>query len=95
MKIALTAVALIASSLTMAAPVAADTPGCASHGEIDNLYRGLSTSQVAGRLDTNGWYIGSGDEFFRRGYAVCWDNDLKLVVWYSLTTGLSTDWDVR
>lgn len=96
MKIALAA-ALLGPLLTVAAsaPAAADTPGCASHGEVDNLFRGLSTSQVAGRLDTNGWYIGSGENYFRRGYAVCWDDNRKLVAWYSLDNGLLADWDVR
>lgn len=72
-----------------------DTPGCVSRAEYDDMTRFLSVGQVAGRFDTNGWYIGSGEERFRRGYEPCWTDTRKVVVWYSLTTGLSVDWDIR
>lgn len=73
----------------------ADTPGCVSHAEYDSMDTYLSTGQVAGRFDTNGVYLGSGDDYWRRGYPTCWDNDLRVVVWYSLTSGLSDHWAVR
>lgn len=88
------ALSLIAG-LLVGSVAAADTPGCVSHAEYDNLIRGLSVGQVAGRFDTNGWYIGSGPDRFRRGYEPCWNDTRKVVVWYSLTTGLSDDWAIR
>ena len=86
---------LTCAALLPATPATADTPGCVSHVEYDNTEKYLSTQQIAGRYDTNGWYIGSGPERFRRGYDACWAPDRIVVVWYSLTTGLSDDWDVR
>lgn len=86
----MTSVALVPTSAAMA-----DTPGCVSRAEFDNMERGLSAGQVAGRFDTNGVYLGSGEERFRRGYDACWTNERRVVVWYSLTTGLSDDWATR
>jgi hypothetical protein len=86
--------ALVCAGLTPAT-AAADTPGCASHVEYENLERFLSTGQVAGRLDTSGYYDGSGPERFRRAYPACWSDSREVVVWYSLNTGLSDDWAVR
>lgn len=86
-------VALTTSLLSGSA--AADTPGCVSHAEYDNLDRGLSVQQVSGRFDTNGWYIGATGDRFRRGYDPCWSDTRKVVVFYSLTNGLSVDWDIR
>jgi hypothetical protein len=86
---------LTAAYICAPAAAVADTPGCVSHAEFDNMDRFLSTQQVAGRFDTNGWYIDSGPDRFRRGYATCWADDRKVVVWYSLNTGLSDDWAVR
>lgn len=73
----------------------ADTPGCVSHGEFDNMDRYLSTGQVAGRFDTNGVYLGAGPERFRRGYDACWSNERRVVVWFRFDTGLSDDWAVQ
>jgi hypothetical protein len=84
--------ALMGALLTIAAP--ADAAGCVSRAEYDNTTRYLSVGQIAGRYDTNGWYIGSDDDEFRRGYNACWTDD-RVVVWYSLSTGWSTRWDVR
>lgn len=89
------AAALVCAGLLPATPAVADTPGCVSRAEYDNTERFLSTGQIAGRYDTSGWYIGSGPDRFRRGYSSCWDYDRIVVVWYSLNTGLSDDWDVR
>jgi hypothetical protein len=86
---------LVAAYVSAPAAAVADTPGCVSRAEYDNMERLLSTGQVAGRFDTSGWYIGSGPERFRRGYDSCWSDDRIVVVWYSLNTGLSDDWDVR
>ena len=91
MKHLLGAVALLGGLLT-AAPAVADTPGCASRGEYDNMTRFLSTGQVAGRFDTNGVLLGTGAERFKRGYDACWTNERRVVVWYNLDTGLSDDW---
>lgn len=91
----LLALTLVALTCTTAVPAVADTPGCVSHGEFDNMERFLSTGQVAGRFDTNGTYLGSGDDRFRRGYDACWTDDRRVVVWYSLNTGLSDDWATR
>jgi hypothetical protein len=87
--------ALVCAGLVPAAPAAADTPGCVSHAEFDNMEKYLSTQQVAGRFDTAGYYIGSGPERFRRGYDPCWTDLRRVVVWFSLTTGLSDDWAVQ
>ena len=85
----------LACALTLPAAAAADTPGCVSHGEFDNMERFLSVGQVAGRFDTGGVYLGAGEERFRRGYDACWTDVRRVVVWYSLTTGLSDDWAMR
>lgn len=95
MKRYLAAATLATVALTGIPTATADTPGCVSHAEYDNMIRGLSVGQVADRFDTNGWFIGSGEERFRRGYEPCWTDTRKVVVWYSLTTGLSVDWDIR
>lgn len=79
----------------IAAPAQADTPGCVSHAEFDNMIRGLSTSQVAGRFDTSGSYDGSSEDNFRRTYNACWTGSREVVVRYSLTSGVSVSWDVR
>lgn len=94
MKRTLAAV-LVGAYLAVPAAAVADTPGCVSHGEYDNMERFLSTGQVAGRFDTNGYYDGSGPERFRRAYPACWNDGREVVVWYSLNTGLSDDWAVR
>jgi hypothetical protein len=86
---------LLTCAVLLPASATADTPGCVSHAEYDNMQRLLSTDQVAGRFDTNGWYIGSGEERWRRGYDPCWTDTRKVVVWYSLNTGLSDDWAIR
>lgn len=86
---------LLAFGVLLPSDATADTPGCVSRGEYDNLEKYLSVQQVAGRFDTAGWYIGSTDERFRRGYTPCWTDDRKVVVIYSLNTGLSVDWDIR
>lgn len=86
---------LFAGLFTATGIAAADTPGCVSRAEFDNMIRGLSVGQVSGRFDTNGVYLGAGDGRFRRGYDACWTNDRRVVVWYSLTTGLSDDWAIR
>lgn len=90
----LTALAL---GLILLIPTAAsaDTPGCVSMSEYNNMDRYLTTGQVANRFDTNGWYINTGPERFKRGYDPCWTNQRKVVVWYDLTTGLSDDWAVQ
>lgn len=88
-------VALVCAGFVSATAATADTPGCVSRAEYDNLERFLSAGQVAGRFDTSGWYIGSGPERFRRGYSPCWSDERKVVVWYSLNTGLSDDWAVQ
>lgn len=88
------AVVLLCAALAPSS-AAADTPGCVSHVEFDNMEKFLSVGQVAGRFDTNGWYIGSGEERFRRGYEACWTDERKVVVWFDLTTGLSDDWATR
>jgi hypothetical protein len=89
------AAVLIAAYLCAPATAVADTPGCVSHGEYDNMERFLSAQQVAGRFDTSGVYLGSGPERFRRGYDACWTDTRRVVVWYSLNTGLSDDWAVQ
>lgn len=86
---------LLVCTVLLPAGAVADTPGCVSHTEFDNMERFLSVGQVAGRFDTNGVYLGSGDDRFRRGYDACWTDDRRVVVWYSLTTGLSDDWATR
>lgn len=91
----LAAAALASTGLLPAYPATADTPGCVSRGEYDNMERLLSVDQVRGRFDTNGVYIASSEERFRRGYDACWTNARRVVVIYSLNTGLSVDWDVR
>jgi hypothetical protein len=95
MKRLLMVAALVCAGLLPAAPAAGDTPGCVSRGEYDNTERFLSTGQIAGRYDTNGYYDGSGPERFRRAYPACWSDGREVVVWYSLNTGLSDDWAVR
>lgn len=86
----------LAGALLALTPAAAsaDTPGCVSVAEFNNMDRFLSTGQVAGRFDTTGVYRGSDSDEFSRSYDACWTND-RVVVWYSLTNGLSTRWDVR
>jgi len=74
---------------------AADTPGCVSHSEVDNMDRLLTVGQVTNRFDTDGWFIATGDNFWRRGYETCWSNDRKVVVWFDLDNGLTDHWDVR
>ena len=86
---------LLGGSLAAASPATAATAGCVTHGEFDNMERFLSTGQVAGRFETNGVYLGSGPDRFRRGYDACWTNERRVVVWYSLTTGLSDDWAMQ
>lgn len=75
----------------------ADTPGCVSHAEFNNMVTGLAPGQVAARFDTDGSFRGSGDAFFSRTYNPCWDDpgDKRVVVWYDLNNGLSDHWDVR
>lgn len=89
------ATVLLGATLTVVPPAAADSPGCVSRVEYDNLLRGLSTEQVGGRFDTYGRYLSSGSENFRRGYRPCWSDLRLVVVVYSLTTGLSVDWFIR
>lgn len=91
---------LIAAAALTAALVAVPAPanavgGCVTHNEYDSLEWGLSTDQVQNRFETNGWLIGVGDNFFRRGYDACWANDRKVVIWYALDNGLSDHWDIR
>lgn len=95
MKRTLLALVLAVPFLTWASPAHAD--GCASHGEYDNLEWGLTTTQVANRFDTSGWTMGLTDDgdFFKRGYDTCWAADRKIVVWYSVSLGVSDHWDVR
>jgi len=89
---ALVVVALVAGTRI----AVSDTPGCVSRGEYENLVVNLSEGQVANRFDTNGWFIGTGDHTYRRGYTTCWaPNDRKVVVWYDLSDGLTSRWDVR
>lgn len=91
--VALTAAALVA--LPLAQPANADT--CASHAEYDSLMWGLSTDQVASRLDSNGSFLGisSSGNFFKRSYNICWSPDKKAVVWYDINIGISDHWDTR
>lgn len=86
---------LLAFGVLLPSDATADTPGCVSHVEYDNTERFLSTGQISGRYDTAGWYVGSGPERFRRAYETCWSDSRVVIVWYSLNTGLSDDWDVR
>lgn len=87
---------LVLGILAVAIPVPASAAGgCATRGEYDNLVWGLSADQVQSRFETNGWYISTGDEFFKRGYNACWDDDRKIVIWYDLNLGLTDHWDVR
>lgn len=79
---------------TPPSPAVADTPGCVSMSEYANTARFLSVPQIANRYDTNGTYRGQDSDEFSRGYDACWTSD-RVVVWYSLITGLSTRWDVR
>lgn len=89
-------VAAIGLAAMTALPVTADAGGgCVSHNEYDSLDWGLSTEQVGNRFETNGWFIATGSDFFKRGYDTCWDDTRKVVVWYSLDNGLSDHWDVR
>lgn len=86
---------LLVGLLATGAVAAADTTACVSRAEYDNMARFLSTGQVAGRFGTNGIYLGAGPERFRRGYDACWTNERRVVVWYSLTSGLSDDWAIQ
>lgn len=74
---------------------ASATEGCVTHGEYENMTKYLSVGQVAGRWETSGWYIGAGEERFRRGYRACWSDDRMVVVWYRFNSGLSDDWAIR
>lgn len=96
MNVALTWFLLVPWSIVATTTTAAaDTQGCVSHGEYDNLVRYLSTSQVAARFDTNGTYDGGNDDVFRRVYPPCWTNSREVVVRYSQTNGLTVSWDIR
>ena len=86
---------LIAPVAIIAWPQAEAVDGCATRGEYDNLIWGLSDEQVRNRFETNGWFIGSGDDFWKRGYDACWDNDRKVVIWYAFDNGLTDHWDIR
>lgn len=88
------ALAVCATTLVVALP-SASAEGCVSRAEYDNLVWGLTTDQVRDRFETNGWWIATGDDFFRRGYDPCWTNDRKVVIWYDLQLGLSDHWDIR
>lgn len=57
----------------------------------------MSPGSVSALFDAPGWFIGSGDDFFRRGYNPCWDEpgERKVVVGYSQDDGLSRWIDVR
>ena len=95
MKRILTLVAALAfAAVTIPVPAQA-AEGCATRNEYDNLEWGLSPQQVSNRFETNGWFIATGDQFYKRGYDACWDPGRKVVVWYSLDLGLSDHWDVR
>lgn len=89
------AAAGIAAALTLVPTGTAQATGCATHADYDSLMQGLSSDQVANRLETDGWFIATGQTFYKRGYAACWDSTRKVVVWYLLSTGLSDHWDVR
>lgn len=93
-RIATFATLALTGLAALAAPSSADTPGCVSQGEFNNMDRYLSVGQVAGRFDTNGNYRGSDADEFSRGYDACWTSD-RVVVWYSLASGLSTRWGLR
>jgi hypothetical protein len=92
----LTTVALLGVGAAISGPSSADTENCVSQGEYNNTTRFMSTGEVSNLYDVNGWYIGSSDTHFRRGYNACngW-TDGRVVVRYQLDTGLSDDWDVR
>lgn len=94
------------AALALSLPVAliptatsADTPGCVSRAEYDNMVIGIGPASVANRFDTNGWYIGENDNVFKRGYEPCWDGsgdaNRKVVVAYDLDSALSKWWDIR
>lgn len=92
-KFAIVIIALVAS-LFVAPSAGADTPGCVSVSEYNNTERYLSTQQIAGRYDTNGAYRSTDSDEFSRSYDACWTNS-RVVVWYTLSLGLSNRWDVR
>jgi hypothetical protein len=89
------ATAVLAGAFLSSAAPASAAGGCATHAEYDNLEWGLSTDQVQNRFETNGWFINTTGNFFKRGYDACWTNERKVVIWYSLSLGVSDHWDIR
>lgn len=83
-------------ALALTPPVAtAGTPGCATHGEYDQLETFMRTFTVADLFDTNGTFLGENEQVFRRGYDTCWDPSKIVVVRYDQVSGYSVSWLVR
>lgn len=94
-RIITTAVAIVAAVTGVAVPTMAGTPGCATHGEWDQLETFMRPMTVADLLDTNGEFLSENAEVFRRSYDVCWDSSRIGVVRYDQTSGFSVSWNVR
>jgi hemolysin type calcium-binding protein len=83
---------MIAISATSAA--ADPTPGCAGHGEWDQIDVNMKPSRIEEIIGNDGWFIDTANpDTFARGYNLCWTSNFGKV-WFDAVSRFSFKKDV-